>query len=88
MSDRFEELRRLILENDRRIVAAVEERLALVEELWRLKRERGAGLVDPERERALRDALAASSEGRLSRAGLNRLVDELLALTKRELGAS
>lgn len=88
MSDRFEELRRLILENDRRIVAAVEERLALVEELWRLKRERGAGLVDPERERALRDALAASSGGRLSRAGLDRLVDELLALTKRELGAS
>jgi chorismate mutase len=88
VSDRFEELRRLILENDRRIVAAVEERLALVEELWRLKRERGAGLVDPERERALRDALAASSGGRLSRAGLDRLVDELLALTKRELGAS
>lgn len=88
MSDRFDELRRLILENDRRIVAAVEERLALVEELWRLKRERGAGLVDPERERALRDALAASSGGRLSRAGLDRLVDELLALTKRELGAS
>ena len=86
MSDRFEELRGLILENDRRIVAAVNERLALVEELWRLKAERGAERVDPERERALREALAETSAGRLSAEGLDRLVGELLALTKRELG--
>lgn len=86
MTDRFDELRGRILENDRRIVAAVNERLVLVEELWRLKAERGDERVDPERERALREALAAANTGRLSREGLDRLVGELLALTKRELG--
>lgn len=86
MTDRFEELRELILANDRRIVTAVNERLALVEELWRLKRERGSELVDAGREQALRAALAQANEGRLSADGLDGLVTELLALTKRELG--
>ena len=86
MTDRFEELRELILANDRRIVRAVNERLALVEELWRLKRERGSELVDAGREQALRAALAQANEGRLSADGLDGLVTELLALTKRELG--
>ena len=86
MTDRFEELRELILANDRRIVTAVNERLALVEELWRLKRERGSELVDAGREHALRAALAEANEGRLSADGLDWLVTELLALTKRELG--
>ena len=86
MTDRFEELRELILANDRRIVTAVNERLALVEELWRLKRERGSELVDTGREQALRAALAEANEGRLSADGLDSLVTELLALTKRELG--
>ncbi|HEU0336709.1 MAG TPA: chorismate mutase [Gaiellaceae bacterium] len=86
MTDRFEELRELILANDRRIVTAVNERLALVEELWRLKRERGSELVDAGREQALRAALAQANEGRLSADGLDELVTELLALTKRELG--
>jgi chorismate mutase len=88
VTDRFDELRALILENDRRIVAAVNDRLALVEELWRLKRERGAALVDSGREQALRAALAEANEGRLSPDGLDGLVTELLALTKRELGGS
>jgi chorismate mutase len=86
VTDRFGELRELILANDRRIVAAVNERLALVEELWRLKRERGSELVDAGREQALRAALAEANEGRLSADGLDWLVTELLALTKRELG--
>ena len=86
MTDRFEELRELILANDCRIVAAVNERLALVEELWRLKRERGSELVDAGREQALRASLAEANEGRLSADGLDWLVTELLALTKRELG--
>ena len=86
MTDRFEELRALILANDRRIVEAVNARLALVEELWRLKRERGAELVDSGREQALRAALADANGGPLSPDGLDGLVTELLALTKRELG--
>ena len=88
MSDRFEELRTEIAANDAEIVRAVNHRLRLVEELWRLKAERGDERLDPDRERRLREALARLNEGPLSEQGLERLVDELLALTKRELGGT
>ena len=86
--DRFAELRRRIGENDRAIVDAVNLRLRLVEELWRLKEERGDARLDPERERRLREELGAANEGPLSTDGLDRLVGELLELTKRELGGA
>ena len=86
--ERFDELRRLIAENDRAIVAAVNERLRLVVELWRLKEERGDARLDPERERRLREQLRVSNEGPLSADGVDRLVGELLELTKRELGGA
>jgi len=86
VSDRFEELRAEIAANDAEIVRAVNHRLRLVEELWRLKAERGDERLDPDRERRLREALARLNEGPLSEQGLERLVEELLALTKRELG--
>lgn len=85
MSDRFEELRGLIAANDERIVAAVNHRLDLVDELWRIKRERGVGKVDAGREQALRAALASANSGPLSDGGLDRLVTVLLELTKDEL---
>jgi len=85
MSDRFDELRRLIAENDHVIVAAFNERLRLVAELWELKRARGEPLLDPEREQALRAALADRSVGALSPEGLERLAATLLDLTKAEL---
>ena len=85
--ERFAELRRLIEESDRAVVEAVNVRLRLVEELWRLKAEQGAARLDPERERRLREELRASNPGPLSNEGLDRLVGELLELTKRELGA-
>ena len=88
MSDRFEELRAEIAANDAEIVGAVNHRLRLVEELWRLKSERGDARLDPDRERRLREALARLNEGPLSEQGLERLVEELLALTKRELGGT
>ena len=88
MSDRFEELRAEIAANDAEIVGAVNHRLRLVEELWRLKAERGDERLDPDRERRLREALVRLNEGPLSEQGLERLVDELLALTKRELGGT
>ena len=84
--ERFAELRRLIAENDRAIVEAVNARLRLVADLWELKAERGDTRFDPERERRLRDELRATNDGPLSREGLDRLVGELLELTKRELG--
>jgi len=84
--ERFAELRRLIEESDRAVGEAVNGRLRLVEERWRLKAEQGAARLDPERERRLREELRASNPGPLSNEGLDRLVGELLELTKRELG--
>ena len=88
MSGSFDELRARIAENDREIVARVNARLRLVTELWRLKEEQGAPRLDPDREARLREALAEANEGPLTRAGLDRLVAELLALTKDELGGA
>ena len=85
MKERFDEIRREIIENDEAIVAAVNRRLALVAELWKLKAELGLDTVDPDRERRLRDALAAANAGPLSPAGLDRIVTDLLDLTKQEL---
>jgi chorismate mutase len=85
--ERIDELRARIGANDRAIVDAVNERLRLVAELWRVKEERGSERLDPDRERRLREELAAANTGPLSADGLDALVSELLALTKRELGS-
>jgi chorismate mutase len=85
VTDDVNRLRSAIGANDRAIVAAVNERLRLVDELWQLKRELGTDRFDADRERTLRAELAAANAGPLSPAGLEQLVDELLALTKREL---
>jgi chorismate mutase len=88
MSDldhRMADLRARIGANDTAIVAAVNERLRLVAELWELKAAHGTERLDPDRERQLREQLAAGNAGPLSDAGLDQLVTELLALTKREL---
>jgi 3-deoxy-7-phosphoheptulonate synthase/chorismate mutase len=87
VSEPFEELRARIAENDRAIVERFNVRLRLVAELWRLKETQGVPRLDPDREVRLREALAAANAGPLSQEGLDRLVDELLALTKREMGA-
>jgi chorismate mutase len=86
VSERFDEIRREITVNDEAIVAAVNRRLELVTALWALKAELGLETVDPDRERRLREGLAAVNDGPLSAAGLDRLVTELLDLTKQELG--
>ena len=65
MSERFDELRGRIADNDRAIVAGVNERLRLVAELWELKDAQGASRVDPEREARLREALVAANDGPL-----------------------
>jgi chorismate mutase len=87
VSGAFDDLRARIAENDREIVARVNTRLGLVAELWQVKEEQGAPRVDPEREARLRESLAAAYEGQLSPDGLERLVTELLDLTKEELGS-
>ena len=87
MSEQFDEIRRQITANDEAIVAAVNHRLELVVALWKLKAELGIDTVDPDRERRLREKLAGTNAGPLSAEGLDRLVTDLLDLTKRELGA-
>ncbi len=84
MSDELRELRSRIDAADARIVGAVNERLGLVEQLWRLKTERGIERLDPGREQEIRSALRAVSSGPLTGEGLDELVTALLALTKRE----
>jgi chorismate mutase len=88
VSEQFDEIRRQITANDEAIVAAVNHRLELVVALWELKAELGLDTVDPDRERLLRKTLTATNGGPLSAEGLDRLVTDLLTLTKRELGAS
>ena len=88
MSEQFDEIRRQITANDEAIVAAVNHRLELVVALWELKAALGLETVDPDRERHLRETLAGANDGPLSAEGLDRLVTDLLTLTKRELGAS
>jgi chorismate mutase len=83
-SDHLRPLRDEIDEVDRRILAAVNERLEIVERLWRLKREHGDGIVDPGRELAILERLRAGNRGPLTDEGVAELVTELLALTKRE----
>jgi len=84
VNDRFADLRRSIDGVDERILAAVNERLRLVEELWRLKTELGVDRVDPGREQEIRDGLRAANAGPLTDEGVDELIAELLALTKRE----
>ena len=85
--DEFGRLRAAIDMNDRVIVAAVERAVPARTELWRLKRELGVDRCDAATaSRVCAAALAAANGGPLSAAGLERLVTELLALTKDELG--
>jgi len=81
----IESLRRRISENDRRLLDAVNERIRLVAEITAYKRRHGLALVDPAREEALLDALAAANAGPISEEGLRGLFRELLDLTKREV---
>jgi chorismate mutase len=70
---------------DRTIVDAVNTRLELVAELKRYKASRGLPFVDAEREQQLLQELVSVNRGPLSTEGLQRLVSELLDLTKREV---
>jgi 3-deoxy-7-phosphoheptulonate synthase/chorismate mutase len=80
-----DELRARIAIADRRLLAAVNDRLALVDELRREKDARGIAFVDPDQEQRLTGALVAANRGPLSEEGVRELVSEVLELTKREL---
>jgi chorismate mutase len=82
----IDELRARIAIADRRLLAAVNDRLRLVQELVGEKEARGVAFVDPEQERRLTDALVDANTGPLSEPAVRELVAAVLELTKRELG--
>jgi 3-deoxy-7-phosphoheptulonate synthase/chorismate mutase len=82
-----ERLRELISEVDRSILDAVNRRLELVAELRRYKDANGIAFLDPDREASMLDERVRENAGPLSDDGVRALQTELLALTKRELGA-
>jgi chorismate mutase len=82
------ELRARIDAADRSLLAAVNERLQLVQALKRHKDANGIAFLDPDRERRLVELLDEANRGPLSSEGLRELFRFVLDLTKRELDAS
>jgi chorismate mutase len=79
------DLRERITAADRALLAAVNDRLALVAELRAHKQAQGWEFLDRGREEQLVDGLARENDGPMSEAGLRELFAEVLALTKREV---
>lgn len=82
----IKQLRQQISDTDRSIVEAINARLKLVAQLKRYKESRGIGFVDPEREEWMLQYLQRANRGPLSSEGLRELFEEVLDLTKREVG--
>ena len=78
-------LREQIAEWDRAVLDAVNARLRLVAELKRHKEGEGIDFVDAGQEERLLQALEQANGGPLSQAGVRKLFEEILALTKREV---
>ena len=80
----LDDLREQVSENDRAIVEAINRRLELVAEIKRYKASNGIEFLDPGREAWMLDDLRAANRGPLSDEGLQRILAELLDLSKRE----
>lgn len=81
----IDRLRDEIADVDRRLVATINARLALVKRMRRYKEERGIPLLDPAREEWMLQYLKRANTGPLSSDGLADLYIHVLALTKEEL---
>ncbi len=81
------QMREQIIDNDIRIVAAINRRLELVARLREFKEAHGMSFVDHSREAWMHRYLQGVNPGPLSTEGLHAIYDELLELTKRETGA-
>jgi chorismate mutase len=82
------QMRDQITEIDRQLIALVNERLKVVQRLWRYKEANGIPVADPGREEWLLRYLSRCSSGPLSQEGLADLYAHVLQLTKQELGAA
>jgi chorismate mutase len=82
----IKQLRQQISDTDRSIVDAFNARLRLVARLKGYKESRGIDFLDPEREEWMLQYLSRANRGPLSADGLKELFEEILDLTKREVG--
>ena len=80
------QLREQISDNDRTLVELINKRLKLVAQIKSYKESRGLEFLDPEREQWMLNYLKRANRGPLSAEGLEELVQEILDLTKREVG--
>jgi chorismate mutase len=78
------QMRDQIVDNDVKLVAAVNARLKLVARLRAYKQANGIAFVDPSREEWMHRFLQSANTGPMSAEGLRELYDHLLELTKRE----
>ena len=82
----IKQLRQQISDTDRSLVDAFNARLRLVARLKSYKESRGIDFLDPEREEWMLQYLSRATRGPLSPDGLRELFEEILDLTKREVG--
>jgi chorismate mutase len=82
----IDRLRDEIADVDRRLVATINARLALVKKMRKYKEERGIPFLDPAREEWMLQYLKRANTGPLSSEGLAEVYTHVLALTKVELG--
>jgi chorismate mutase len=83
----IDRLRDEIADVDRRLVATINARLALVKKMRKYKEERGIPFLDPAREEWMLQYLKRANVGPLSSEGLAELYTHVLALTKEELAS-
>ena len=77
--------REQISDADRRLIEALNARLALVAKLKSYKENHGIGFLDPEREEWMLQYLQRVNRGPLSQEGLAVFFAQVLDLTKREV---
>jgi chorismate mutase len=78
------QMRDAIIDNDLRLLVAVNRRLELVARLREYKESQGMEFVDHSREEWMRRYLQGANQGPLSATGLDEIYRHLLELTKRE----
>ncbi|MGA0068226.1 MAG: chorismate mutase [Miltoncostaeaceae bacterium] len=78
------QMRDQVIDNDLKIMQALNQRLALVSRLRAYKEERGLEFVDTSREEWMVRYLQGANKGPLSDEGLAEIYGHILELTKRE----
>jgi chorismate mutase len=82
------QIRDQISDNDLKIIDDINKRLKLVSQLWKYKQQKGIPAADAEREAWMLTYVARANKGPLSQDGLAKVYQQILDLTKKELGES